>query len=93
MPAHLIGLINELTGTKSIDIGKIEILRKFSFFEVEKDHENTIKQAFEGLIYEDTPVTIQPSAPDPARRNGGFDRDRRDFHRDRKDTGRSGGFD
>jgi ATP-dependent RNA helicase DeaD len=92
--SYLIGLINDLTGNKSIDIGKIEILRKFSFFEVEKDFEKIVKQSFDGVIYEDTPVTIQPSAPDPAAQRGGnYNRDRQDFRRDKKDFGRSNGND
>jgi ATP-dependent RNA helicase DeaD len=77
--SHLIGLINELTGTKSIDIGKIEILRKFSFFEIERDYAQKVIDAFEGLIYEDTPVTLQLSNPEPSnRRSQGSFRDKGD---------------
>ena len=34
-PPHIIGMINDMTGTKDIQIGKIEILSTFSFFEVD----------------------------------------------------------
>ena len=40
--SSLIGLINEATGDKKIEIGKIDLLRKFSFFEVEKDAERNV---------------------------------------------------
>ncbi|MEN8152778.1 MAG: DEAD/DEAH box helicase [Acidobacteriota bacterium] len=35
-PPQIIGMINDMTGTKDIDIGKIEILSTFTFFEVDK---------------------------------------------------------
>ncbi len=34
-PPHIIGMINDMTGTKDIEIGKIEIMSTFSFFEVD----------------------------------------------------------
>ncbi len=36
-PPHIIGMINDMTGTKNIEIGKIEIMSTFSFFEVDKN--------------------------------------------------------
>ena len=35
-PARIIGLINDNTGKRNLDIGQIEILTNFSFFELEK---------------------------------------------------------
>lgn len=45
-PSNLIGLINESTGTKEISIGKIEMMKKFSFFEADSYFENDILQSF-----------------------------------------------
>ncbi len=45
---NLIGLINENTRNKSIDIGKIDIQRNFSFFDIEKDHEQLVLDSFRG---------------------------------------------
>lgn len=36
-PPHIIGMINDMTGTKNIEIGKIEIMSTFSFFEVDNN--------------------------------------------------------
>ena len=48
LQAHnLIGLINEYTRNRNIPIGKIDIMRKFSFFEVPTDFETDI---LSGLI-------------------------------------------
>ena len=43
LQAHnLIGLINEYTKNRNMPIGKIDIMRKFSFFEVPSDFENDV---------------------------------------------------
>jgi ATP-dependent RNA helicase DeaD len=46
-PARLIGLINDQRITDSIDIGAIDILDTFSFFEVDKNYEDGTLEAFE----------------------------------------------
>ena len=43
-PPNIIGMINDMTGTKDIQIGKIEILGTFSFFEVDKNSADIIKK-------------------------------------------------
>ncbi|MDP3312558.1 DEAD/DEAH box helicase [Lutibacter sp.] len=46
-PARLIGLINEQNISKNIEIGQIEILDTFSFFELDKNFEKETVTAFE----------------------------------------------
>ena len=41
-PQNLIGIINDYTKNKDISIGKIDIMKGFSFFEVPSKHENEI---------------------------------------------------
>jgi len=41
-PPHIIGMINDMTGTKNIEIGKIEIMSTFSFFEVDANSTDMI---------------------------------------------------
>jgi len=41
-PPDIIGMINDMTGTKNIEVGKIEIFSTFSFFEVRKDQDKKI---------------------------------------------------
>jgi ATP-dependent RNA helicase DeaD len=45
-PSNLIGLINERTGTKAIQIGKIEMMKKFTFFEIDSRYERDVINAF-----------------------------------------------
>ncbi len=62
--SNLIGLINEKMKKRNIDIGKIDIQRNFSFFEIDKDYDQKILNAFEGAVYENIPINIQISTPE-----------------------------
>lgn len=82
---NLIGLINEKTRNRNIEIGKIEILRNFSFFEADSAHEQLILESFA----DDPEVEVQVSKPENKGNRGG-DRDRRDRggrDRDRRSSG------
>lgn len=56
---NLIGLINEVTRKRDIEIGKIEILRNFSFFEADSEFEKLILDSFAG-----GEVEVQVSNPE-----------------------------
>ncbi len=86
--SSLIGLINEATGDKKIEIGKIDLLRKFSFFEVEKDAERKIVDGFKNSVIEGETVQVQISKPEAEEKFRG-DADKR------KSSGydKSGGYD
>lgn len=63
--ARMIGLINDTTHTRDIEIGKIDILKNFSFFEVDKRYEELVLQSFgAGVIYERTKVFVELSKPE-----------------------------
>jgi len=61
--AHLIGIINDATRTKEIAIGKIDIMRNFSFFEVDKQYERTILESFKDFKRDNIPVEVQLANP------------------------------
>lgn len=60
---QLIGLINDETETKNIEIGKIEILRNFSFFEVDQEFEELIVNSFKESNYAGEKVAVQVAKP------------------------------
>ncbi len=68
----LISLINENTGNKSLEIGEIEILKAFSFFEVDKSYEKKVLNAFRDVHRDGEKVKIELSKsrtkPDLSRR-------------------------
>lgn len=64
-PGRLIGLINEETRSGGIDIGKIDLMRSFSFFEVDKNHTHTILNAFQRNVkFNGRSVQVEIAKPD-----------------------------
>ena len=83
---RLIGLVNEKSRIRNIEIGKIDILRKFSFFEIEKRHETDVLKAFNGLVeFEGEKVTVDSSKPEPAKNN-----DREAFNKNKRPNKKKG---
>jgi len=61
----LIGLVNEKSRIRNIEIGKIDIMRKFSFFEIEQQHETDVLNAFSGHVeFEGEKVSLEISKPE-----------------------------
>lgn len=87
-PARMIGMINDHLD-KKIDIGQIEILKSFSFFEADKTYTEEILKAFEGAERNGRRISVEKTEK-PKTRSRGRDRGRgRD--RNRGDKKRSGG--
>ena len=57
----MISLINENTGNKGLEIGKIEILKTFSFFEVDKSYDKELLDAFKNVSRDGLKVKIEVS--------------------------------
>ena len=100
---NLIGLINEQTRNRNIEIGKIEILRNFSFFEVDTQFESLVLETFKDAQRDGVDLDVQISKPEPGRggdrggsrggNRGGGDRGGRGFNNRREgDRERSGGY-
>lgn len=95
---NIIGLINDYTRNRDITIGKIDIMKKFSFFEVDGDYENDILRAFSNANHKGMKLIVEISKPDThksdddgqvrdkkfQRHEGRGLKDRRDF-KDRRD--------
>ena len=58
-PRDLIGLINRCSRKKSIDIGRIDLMKTFSFFEVRKKFTTDILSAFQNVEYNRRDVRVQ----------------------------------
>jgi ATP-dependent RNA helicase DeaD len=57
----IIALINKQTGDTGIEIGKIEILNNFSFFEIDKSQEQRIIEGFEDVRRDGREVVVERS--------------------------------
>ncbi len=80
-PTDLIGLINKRTRKRGIEIGKIEIEKKFTFFEVDEKYKSHVLDAFEGCIYNGRNIVVEEAQNEPRKRSGRNDRNRRNDRR------------
>jgi ATP-dependent RNA helicase DeaD len=62
-PEQLIGLINENTKGKKIPIGKIDLLKSFSFFEVDSEYANELIRSLNNSMFNDRRVVVEIAQP------------------------------
>ncbi|MGI9531048.1 DEAD/DEAH box helicase [Lutimonas sp.] len=58
-PARLIGFINECLRKRDVEIGQIEILKSFSFFEVDKNFASDVLEKMNGADFNDRNVIVE----------------------------------
>ncbi|MFZ5940042.1 MAG: DEAD/DEAH box helicase [Bacteroidota bacterium] len=71
-PLGMIGLIKDATRIKKIRIGNIDIMKKFSFFEIESGLAGMIPEAFKDGSWNGIRLIVQPSSPDQHRKDENF---------------------
>ena len=64
-PGRLIGLINECLDSRDAVIGHIEILKKFSFFEIEGKYEAQLVNSIKNKKFEGIPLLIETAKEKP----------------------------
>jgi ATP-dependent RNA helicase DeaD len=87
-PARLMGLINENLPKGNVEIGKIEILKSFSFFEIEKNWEDKVLKGFRNVTFEGRTVIVEVTKTP---KKGRGKRDNKSFNRGKKDYGNFSG--
>ncbi|NOQ91859.1 MAG: DEAD/DEAH box helicase [Flavobacteriaceae bacterium] len=79
-PARLIGFINENLDKKNAEIGQIEILKSFSFFEIDKNFRDEVLENFKNTEFNNrniiVEVTTKPKTRNRGRKSFGGDRNR-----------------
>ncbi|HBS85143.1 MAG TPA: DEAD/DEAH box helicase [Bacteroidales bacterium] len=63
-PHRLMGLINDCTRTRGIEIGKIDIMKGFSFFEVDSSYEDLIIKTMNQAVFDKIRTVVEISKPD-----------------------------
>ena len=86
----LMDMLNDHTRSR-VDVGKVDLMKKFSFFEVDETKTEKVLKAFEGLTWNGRPVTVEVASEEvpqedfePKKRRTGFRRDRFGKKRKRK---------
>ena len=70
-PREFMGFINRCARGKRIDLGRIDLMNNFSFFEVPEGQEHTAIQALSGADYEGRKVNIEISDPSASGKSAG----------------------
>lgn len=96
-PKRILGIINDVTEDKSINIGDIEITNKFTFFDVFEDQHDKVIKAFENVDDMDVAIAKGSRASNGKGRSNDFGAKRSEFKNERRfsdrksDRGRSQG--
>ncbi len=64
-PTRLIGLINKTLNSNGADVGAIEIMKKFAFFDIEQGAVNTLVDKLHGQEHEGVKVQLEISTDKP----------------------------
>jgi len=83
---NIIGLINDSTRSKDIEIGKIDLMKKFSFFEVDSQHEEKVLKGFENARYNGTKVAVELAQSKGESKGGGREKTRKRFKDKKTDS-------
>lgn len=62
-PKTLMDLISDLTGKNNIEIGDIEILRNFSFFEADSNYSDLLVNSINGKLFKKRKINIEVAQP------------------------------
>jgi len=81
----LIGLINRYCQDRQMEIGKVEIMKSFSFFEVGEFYADVVMSSFRGAKFDKRAIQVEVAQPRDPKNSG-----RKESFRDRKD--KKGGF-
>ena len=96
-PGGLLRLVCDATGLKSANVGRIDIMTSYSFFEADNEHSDNILKSVNGSNYEGHEVNIEITKSKPSgggNRGGGGRRDGGSFggkFKGRDGGGRDGG--
>ena len=76
----LMDMLNDHTRSR-VDVGKVDLMKKFSFFEVDETKTEKVLKAFEGLTWNGRPVTVEVASEDVPRDEFEPKKRRRDDYR------------
>ncbi len=90
-PVELIGMVNDITGIRNIEIGDIEIKKTFSFFEVDSEYKDKLLETFNKATFKKRKINLEVSGKEPAKRSSSSRSNRRksDEDKPRFRTGRN----
>ncbi len=82
-PQNLIGIINENSKVRNIEIGKIDILKNFSFFETDSNFEKVILESFNKAEFNGIKLSVEVASPREKKSSGAGGRRKKDDFKSR----------
>jgi len=80
----LLGFVNRKMKGSRFEIGKVDIMKKFSFFEIEKSMESEVLSSFKDADFDGREVVVEVSKPETKGGNrGSGQKDERSFRNDK----------
>ena len=67
--ARILGIINENVPDKKVTVGKIDIMKNFSFVDIDADHAKSVEHGFENAQVDGQRVELTKSKPKPEGRS------------------------
>jgi len=87
-PAQLIGMINDFTGIRNIDIGEIDIMKNFSFFEADSNYQSEVIEGFKGQRLKKREISVEVAekrrGDNRSKRSGGERKSSEKFRKDER---------
>ncbi len=89
-PVDLIGMVNDITGIRNIEIGEIDIKKTFSFFEVDSEYKDQLLDTFNQATHKKRQINLEVSdkAPTTRSRSSRSEKRRNDGDKPRFKSGR-----
>jgi ATP-dependent RNA helicase DeaD len=84
--ARLMGIINEKTGSRDMQIGRIDVMNKFTFFEIDSQHDAKVLSSFAKADFDGIPLVVEitkKTKEGVLKEEGGSGRDKPSFSRER----------
>ena len=89
-PKGVIGILNDSRNLRNIEVGQIDIMNNFAFFEVPVDREQEVIPALSGACYRSHTLEVELAKPKPASESR-YDRPRKSRFNKSKSNGSGGG--
>lgn len=87
-PVDIIGMVNDFTGIRDIEIGEIDIKKSFSFFEVDSNYKDEMLNTFNTQTYKKRKINLEISAGKSSSDKSHSNRRRKDDDKPRFKSGR-----
>ncbi|HKL08920.1 MAG TPA: DEAD/DEAH box helicase [Bacteroidales bacterium] len=83
-PQRLMGLVNESTRERNIPVGKIDILKSFSFFEIDESYTDKVLKGLNSSVFEGVRVSSEIAKEKPAGAGREMRRDDKNISKNKK---------